>query len=201
MKKLLAATAVTALMTTGAYAATFSGSFAISGDAFSDPGLVVSANPTSGTGTFNIANVGESITFALFDIWTAEGTVNSDDLIPQSINVDFDMTSPEANGTLGGSSVGESMFFGLFQGGSVSWGSPLSLLFGNGGQLDLALNDADFNWGLFGTTPGQKHGATINLTATYVSESIAPVPLPATGLLLIAGLGGLAVARRRKKAA
>lgn len=31
--------------------------------------------------------------------------------------------------------------------------------------------------------------------------SIAPVPLPAGGLMLLGGLGGLAALRRRKKAA
>ena len=33
--------------------------------------------------------------------------------------------------------------------------------------------------------------------ADYVEGELAPIPLPATGLMLLAGLGGLAVARRR----
>lgn len=157
-------------------------------------------DPTSGTGSFDL-DVGNSITFDLFDIWTTEGSVNPDDTVPQSIFVDFDLTNPVASGTAGGSSVGEKKLWGAFQGGSVSWGSPVSLMFGNGGQIDFALSDETFNWGLFGTHPGQRHGATVQLTATYVSESVAAVPLPASGLLLIAGLGGLAAVRRRKKAA
>lgn len=200
MRKLLAATAITALMTTGAYATTFAGSFAISGDAFVDPGLVVSADPMSGAGNFDL-DVGESITFGLFDIWTVEGEVNPDDEVPQSIFVDFSLTTPVVNGTIGGDSVGERILFGVFQGGSLSWGSPLSLLFGNGGQLDLALSNESFNWGFFGTNPGENRGATVELTATYVSESVAAVPLPAAGFLLLAGLGGLAASRRRQKAA
>jgi hypothetical protein len=41
-------------------------------------------------------------------------------------------------------------------------------------------------------------GAVVNLSVTYTyDEAVAPVPLPAAGGLVLAGLGGLALLRRR----
>lgn len=194
MKGLLATTAIVALSATGAFATTFEGSFTVSGDAFTDPGLVINVDPDYGTGSFDL-DVGESITFDLFTIWTDETFVNFDDTIPQSIDVAFNLTSPEADGVLDGGSRG---FGGIVQFGAVAWDNPLVLEFGNGGEIEFSLSNETFNWGLFGLGEGEKYGATVQLTAYY---TVAPVPLPAAGGLLIAGIGGLAALRRRRKAA
>ncbi|MCB6177055.1 VPLPA-CTERM sorting domain-containing protein [Rhodobacter sp. Har01] len=193
LKTCAAAAAVLATTSVAAIAATFSGSFALSGDAFSDPGLEVSASPMSGSGSFDL-DVGESLTFDLFDIWTNEESVNWDDMVPNSINVAFTMTQPVASGTATGTTVGQGF---VWQWGSVNWGAPLQIAFGNGGLLQIALSDETFNLGWFGLNEGPKKGATVQATATYVSAP-APVPLPAGGLLLLGAMGAFAVVRRRK---
>jgi hypothetical protein len=47
-------------------------------------------------------------------------------------------------------------------------------------------------------TPGDNQGPLLD--NIVVASTVAPVPLPAAGLLLIGGLGGLAALRRRRKA-
>lgn len=191
------ATGALAVSAMSVAAATFTGTYSLSGSAFADPGLVIQASPMSGSGSFDL-NVGESASIWLFDVWTNEGAVNPDDRTPRSIQAAFTMTAPAASsGTGWGSSVGQGL---IAQYGSLTWGGPIDLLFGNGGLLRITLSDATFNWGLFGLTPGQRKGASIFATATYVTAPAA-VPLPAAGLGLLAGLGGLALVRRRKAAA
>ena len=53
--------------------------------------------------------------------------------------------------------------------------------------------------GGFGADPF-KISSPITITGTSVTPPLAPVPLPAAGWMLIAGLGGLVAAGRRKKA-
>lgn len=48
---------------------------------------------------------------------------------------------------------------------------------------------------------GQAQGSDSTLAADPAATTLSPVPLPASGLLLIGALGGLAVLRRRRKAA
>lgn len=182
----LAASAVAAT------AATFTGSFNLSGSAFTDPGLVVNANPIGGPTSFNL-NVGQSTTFNLFDIWTDETSVQYDDTIAQSIFASFTLIQPVASGAVSGVTDGH---WGLLQYGSLNWGGPLMLAFGNGGLLSITLSNETFNTGLFGLFPGYHKGATVTATATYVA---APVPVPAAGFLLAGGLGVMALMRRRRK--
>lgn len=191
-----AALSVAVLLASGVAAAatTFSGGFSLSGSAYTDPGLVVQTSPSSGLGSFDL-QVGQSTTFKLFDIWTNETSVNFDDTIARTLLATFSLSSPVSSGSATGSTQGHG---GILQYGTLNWAGPASLAFGNGGLLTISLSNATFNWGLFGLSPGQKHGATVYATATY---AVAPVPVPAAGVAMAGGLGLLAFFRRRRAAA
>jgi len=180
-----------------AAAATFTGSWSVNANG-TDPGLVVGVTPGAGGGSVDL-DVGESVTFDLFHIWTDETHVGLDDLVPKPIAVNVSFTEPVASGVIGGGTVGLSAVFGIIQTGLVTWSGPLTLGFGpeNSGQLTVALADAVFNTGFFGLNEGIKHGATVQATLSY---DVAPVPLPAALPMLLGALGLTAVAARRRGA-
>ena len=205
--KILSTTAAAAVLAAGlaapASAALFSGSFSVGGSALSDPGLVVKAAPNPGTVNANL-DVGESTTFHIFTIWTDETTVQSDDMVDQSIEVSFNFSSPVTDGTLSGTSDGKvsGCFFGVCptQYGTVSWNNPLELSFGPGdtGKASISMSDEEFNKGFFfGTKEGEKYGAKVYATLSY---DVAPVPLPAAGFVLLGALAAAGVAYRRRAA-
>jgi len=192
-----------AVMADEASAATFQGTFDVNFNS-SDPGLVVQVVPDSGYfGPFNL-DVGESKKFHIFNIWTNETAINRDDKKEKPISVAFDFSSPLTSGTLSGSTVGKVDWCiwkaCAIQYGKLDWDDPLHLTFGPGGtgELSVSLSDAIFNKGLFGTKPGEHWGAKVYATVTYKVE---PIPLPAAGWMLLAGVGGLAAMKRRRKAA
>jgi hypothetical protein len=140
-------------------------------------------------------NPGESNTFHLFDIWTPETTVNPDDLALSLIQMDMYFDPPDSAGTVVGDTQGHKKIFGGLQWGSVTWTSPATVFFGNGGQYTITLSNETFNGGVFGLDPCPKHGATVDATITY---DVAPTPEPSSMMLLGTGLlGGIAWLRRR----
>ncbi len=193
--KILAVAAGLTMASGAAMAATFTADYDVTANSDASVGLGILTDPDMGSFSVDL-EVGDSTDVDLFLIYTTETTVNLDDLAPQPISVAFAFTSPSAMGTLGGTTVGEKSFLGFFQNGTVSFDAPLVIDFGTGGQISIALNDADYNSGIFwGLDEGIDEAAMITATITYVSAS---VPLPAGGLLLVTALGGAAALRRRK---
>lgn len=175
-------------------AATINGVFSLSGTSFNEPGLVVTTSTRSGSFQVQL-NVGQSATVDLFNIWTTENRVNGNNARQSVLQAAFTFASLGASGTANGVTQGNGT---TAQFGSVNWGSPILVSFGNGGLLSLALNDASFSAGTNRLTSGPANGATIRATATLIS---AAVPVPASGLMLAGALaGGAAWARRRKRA-
>lgn len=54
-------------------------------------------------------------------------------------------------------------------------------------------------WSVFALTNKGGQTPDISHISLYTTPEMAPIPLPASGLLLVAGLGGFAAMRRRKK--
>jgi hypothetical protein len=172
-------------------AATFSGTWDVSGSALRDPGLVISTTPRAESGrpvSFNLGD-GESTSFKLFRIWTRETSVGADDLVPSELSVGFDFDG--ARGDVEGTTLGHRAL-GI-QWGSVDWTAPLVLDVG-GGLLSVELENAGFNRGAFGLSEGERWGSDVKATFSYT----APVPLPPGFGLLVVGLGALGAVRLRR---
>jgi hypothetical protein len=200
---------------TSAGAVTFSGDFSITAQD-QDPGLVIQVNPVSGPLDFTL-DQGESTSFALFDIWTNEGTVNGgEDTVgdPISVAFHFDEPLPPFGAPLDGTTDGVSLAWGIVQYGEVSWNNPLDLAYGplGDGLLRVTLSNETFNPGFFGLGT---NGATVNVTFELVAAAsedpigpsaaaVAAVPVPpaiALFVTAVAGLGAGSFRMRRRGAA
>ncbi len=176
---------------------TFDGGYTASYNT-TDPGLVISTTPINSTFSFNL-NQGDSTSVDLFQILTAEGSVEKDDKSAKPISVTFSFTAPTSfGGSVDGATVGKSVLFGLFQDGVLTWNNHgnAQMAFGNGGELDVHLNGATFDNGIGGL--GNISGpATITADFTEVTAS---VPEPATWATMLLGVFGIgAVLRLAKK--
>lgn len=198
--KFIGSAVVSAMIVAGSavagQAATFNGIFSLGGSSFNEPGLVVATSAQSGGFSFQLDTAGQTTTFDLFDIWTNENRANGNNLRTGSLLADLSFVGIGAAGTISGATTG--VRSGGSDYGSLTWGAPLVVSFANGAQLSIVLDNAIFSQGAGRFAQGQANGATIRATATMV---VAPVPLPASGVVLLGTLGAAgAFLRRRRRA-
>jgi hypothetical protein len=220
MRKILLASAIAAgaaLTAVSAHATVFTlDSYTINaniGDASSDSGLTVDIKDL-----LNIPALGKNIdlttanpqTFNLFKIYTPETSVNPDDLNPVAISVDFDFSAPSPNSgaTVGGTTQGNLILFGLFQNGSVTWNGPGVLTWttpgmSNPGEMDITLSNGSFDAGILGLHGGSSDGYVVTAQFDWQHDPSGVVPEPASWALMIGGFGlaGASLRRRRLNAA
>lgn len=166
-----------------------------------DPGLVLWENDLPGApgtpgdpnapATFELNAVGDVYETSLFRLGTNETALNWDDLMPYSIAVDFDFSTPlpgfqgDAQGM-----TGAGWFFGDF--GYAVWDNPLLLDF-NGGQLAVSLSNVAF------ALPGYSD-VTARFKLTRLDSGVTAVPEPASLALFGIGAAAMAACRRRRAA-
>lgn len=215
MRKILLAGAAAAglgLAGASAQATEFKGTWSLTELGTSDPGLVVAATKTSGA--FDILDgvltaSDPSTTINLFDLYTNEGSVESDDKQPLDIQLTFTFStpSPTSGGVIDGTTVGQKILFGVYQQGVLTWsnGGSTDVNFGTdlSGLLTIGVNGGAFNGGYFGLDKGKRDGLNVAATFDWVRDPTAAVPEPAAWSLMIGGFGlaGAALRRRRATAA
>jgi PEP-CTERM motif len=108
------------------------------------------------------------------------------------VEVTLAFSSPDSatGSTTGGGGFGTiGTLFGSISGGVLTWNGPATINFAQGSAIDVFF-DSEITLGI---------GSTTTTGAKFVGNDITPVPLPASSLMLLAGVGGLAAMRRRQK--
>ncbi len=199
LKNLIAASIVAVASVAGAFAATFpafqfdaaSSSITptLSGDYCYGCGLsasftsdAIEVAPWTPTGPNDELRVNNFVT------WNVGGGFGAEtyDVVA---NLAFSSPDPAFGSTSGGAIVGT--LFGVVSGGILSWNGPGTITFAQGSVLDFYMD---------GVVAGG-FGNTVTSGVTFKGNDIAPVPLPATALLLLSSVAGLGLMRRRKMAA
>jgi hypothetical protein len=143
---------------------------------------------------------GDSWTFDLFQIWTSETDVGSDDTAKKGISATVYFSDPVTSATVGGFTFGGSILWGMTQWGEVVWKNPAPTFTAADGRVfSIDLSDEVFNLGLFGLNEGAAYGATVKATVKQIGSNYTSVPDNGSTAMLL-GLSLLviaAVSRRR----
>ncbi len=200
-KTILAVLAALALGTTAAPAATYTAD--VTADPFrvpGAPGLQTRAwkltnggllGFTGSTISFDLTTIGDAVTLDIYRILAFDVGLDPDDLLPQTSTASFDFGA-----------LGDVTILGTTQGVLGPVPSALATFVDGainiGGGLRILISLADTVFATDGTSyvSGGNGAAVVRVTFT-----LAVVPLPAAGGLALAGLGALAFAGRRRKAA
>jgi len=168
-----------AILYNGSYTVTSNGNPAVglSVTTINDFGSFVNPTTNSFTG-LNVTN-GVAHFTDLFQIFANESPPYSgNDLVPQSITVTFNFTSPSiVSGIISGTTVGV-----INDDAFLHWAGPINLIFPTG-KLTISLSDTPFGDSFNGVVIAQF------------------IPEPDTLLLLFAGLVGVLACRKKKAVA
>ena len=188
-------------------------------------GLIVNIdNLITSQHVFDLADT-DPQSFALFRIYTTEGTVNNgEDTVGKPIDVSFDFSAPlpntvdpvtgETNGYVDGPRIFGHLLFATDQKGTLSWdnGGVFNMHFGNGltGLMTISLNGGVFNdGGILGTDQGctpfhgcnpESRGLTVYGTFDWANDPTGGVPEPAAWALMLTGFGCAGATLRRRRA-
>ena len=208
MKFLAAALAAGGLVLAAsqAQATVFAGNWQLTTYDNSDPGLVLGVQNLSPSAFSVDLGVTDPQSIKLFKLYTDETSVNADDLVASPISLTFTFTAPTPNNgpiVVGGNTQGYATFFGLVQGGKLTWANngQAQLTYGgnNTGLMTLGVNGGVFNEGIGGLTEGNnKKALTVKATFDWDHDPSA-VPEPATWAMMIGGFGMAGAAIRRRK--
>lgn len=201
---LLACTAALALMGTAAQATTYS--VDVTATPFRIPGApglqtrAVNLSPTGpqnfngATYSFDLDNIGDSVSMAVYGLVAFDSPINDDDLLPRPSTATFDF------GSLGAvTAEGVSYAVGLgLTGYAFATFVPTMIRVSPTEAILISLSDTIFGTDGHGVFTENRAGiGYVNATFT-----LASIPLPATLPLVLAGLGAMgAVASRRRKSA